>query len=97
MSDISLLPRSPKIFHGRDLELRHLLSTLIAENSSRIAILGPGGIDKSSLALAALYNQEVATKFQSERISSHANGLSVLEISLQHYSVISHSKNAVIQ
>ncbi|KAJ7866451.1 hypothetical protein B0H14DRAFT_3593982 [Mycena olivaceomarginata] len=55
------------IFHGRDTELQHVVSTLVAENSSRIAILGPGGIGKTSLALAVLYNQEVATKFQSER------------------------------
>lgn len=67
MSDISLLPGSPQIFHGRDTELQHVVSTLVAENSSRIAILGPGGIGKTSLALAVLYNQEVATKFRSER------------------------------
>ncbi|KAJ6586324.1 hypothetical protein DFH09DRAFT_255159 [Mycena vulgaris] len=67
LSDISLLPGSPQIFHGRDAELQHIISDLLPEKPSRIAILGPGGVGKSSLALAALYHPDVEAKFGSER------------------------------
>ncbi|KAJ7481975.1 hypothetical protein FB451DRAFT_1444789 [Mycena latifolia] len=67
LSDISLLPGSPKIFHGRDTELQHIVTALLHESPSRIAILGPGGVGKSSLSLAALYNHDVAAKFGPER------------------------------
>ncbi|KAJ7481886.1 hypothetical protein FB451DRAFT_138594 [Mycena latifolia] len=66
-SDISLLPGSPKIFYGRDTELQHIVTALLHESPSRIAILGPGGVGKSSLSLAALYNHDVAAKFGPER------------------------------
>ncbi|KAJ7481809.1 hypothetical protein FB451DRAFT_1170954 [Mycena latifolia] len=67
LSDISLLPGSPQIFHGRDTELQHIVAALLQQDPSRIAILGPGGVGKSSLSLAALYNNDVAAKFGSER------------------------------
>ncbi|KAJ6591297.1 hypothetical protein DFH09DRAFT_1139222 [Mycena vulgaris] len=67
LSDISLLPGSPQIFHGRDTELQHIVSGLLHEVPSQIAILGTGGVGKSSLSLAALYHPDVAAKFRSER------------------------------
>ncbi|KAJ6591301.1 hypothetical protein DFH09DRAFT_1420450 [Mycena vulgaris] len=67
LSDISLLPGSPQIFRGRDTELQHIVSDLLHEVASRIAILGTGGVGKSSLSLAALYHPDVAAKFRSER------------------------------
>ncbi|KAJ6624755.1 P-loop containing nucleoside triphosphate hydrolase protein [Mycena sp. CBHHK59/15] len=66
-SNISLLPGSPKIFYGRDGDLQHIISNLVRDDSSRIAILGPGGVGKSSLALAVLYEPRVVAKFGSER------------------------------
>ncbi|KAJ7481832.1 hypothetical protein FB451DRAFT_1085508 [Mycena latifolia] len=67
LSDISLLPGSPQIFHGRETELQHIVAALLQQAPSRIAILGPGGVGKSSLSLTALYNPDVAAKFGSER------------------------------
>ncbi|KAJ6531371.1 hypothetical protein DFH09DRAFT_1409379 [Mycena vulgaris] len=66
-SSISLLPGSPQIFHGRDAELKSIVSNLLQEAPSRIAILGTGGVGKSSLSLAALCNPDIATKFGSGR------------------------------
>ncbi|KAJ6475533.1 hypothetical protein C8R45DRAFT_935171 [Mycena sanguinolenta] len=48
----SLLPAEPKIFHGRDSELQHVVTSLLS-GPARVTILGPGGMRKTTLALAA--------------------------------------------
>jgi hypothetical protein len=58
----SLLPASPKIFHGRESELENLVGTLLAD-PARIAVLGPGGMGKTTLAMAALHHPKVANKY----------------------------------
>ncbi|KAJ7463193.1 hypothetical protein FB451DRAFT_1180293 [Mycena latifolia] len=62
-NSISMLPAKPKIFHGRELELKQVVKALQQE-SSRIAILGPGGMGKTSLAKAALYHPDTASKYE---------------------------------
>ncbi|KAJ7257664.1 P-loop containing nucleoside triphosphate hydrolase protein, partial [Mycena rebaudengoi] len=59
------LPPVPHIFHGRESELREVVDLLKAD-SPRIAILGPGGMGKTSLAQAALHHADIAAKY-SER------------------------------
>ncbi|KAJ7472748.1 hypothetical protein FB451DRAFT_1469730 [Mycena latifolia] len=59
---LSLLPASPKIFHGRESELRGVVNILLGE-SPRLAILGPGGMGKTSLAMAALHDPDITTKY----------------------------------
>ncbi|KAJ7822737.1 hypothetical protein B0H14DRAFT_2220307, partial [Mycena olivaceomarginata] len=56
------LPSRPKIFHGRELELQEIVTNLTLE-SARIAILGAGGMGKTSLARAALHHPEVTVKY----------------------------------
>ncbi|KAF8175974.1 hypothetical protein K438DRAFT_1979481 [Mycena galopus ATCC 62051] len=72
----SLLPASPKIFHGREAELEHLVDTLLTD-PARAAILGPGGMGKTTLAVAALHNPKVADKYPTRHFipcdSSHTN------------------------
>ncbi|KAJ7261933.1 hypothetical protein C8J57DRAFT_1633369 [Mycena rebaudengoi] len=58
----SLLPASPKIFYGRKLELHDVVNVLM-ENSAHVAILGAGGMGKTSLATAALHNPQVEAKY----------------------------------
>ncbi|KAJ6457683.1 hypothetical protein C8R45DRAFT_880271 [Mycena sanguinolenta] len=58
----SLLPASPKIFHGRDSELEDIVNSLLA-SPARVAILGPGGMGKTTLAVAALHNGKIMEKF----------------------------------
>ncbi|KAJ7452573.1 hypothetical protein FB451DRAFT_1185678 [Mycena latifolia] len=60
MSDRS---SSPKIFHGRESELEDIVKMLNGE-SPRIAILGAGGMGKTSLARAALHHQDIAAKYE---------------------------------
>ena len=66
-SSLSMLPASPKIFHGRDAELEHLVSLLLKDEPVRVAILGPGGIGKSSLALSCLHHQDITARFERHR------------------------------
>ncbi|KAJ7303158.1 P-loop containing nucleoside triphosphate hydrolase protein, partial [Mycena albidolilacea] len=57
-----MLPPAPKIFHGRDFELQEVIA-LLTQDSPRVAILGPGGIGKTSLAQIALHHKDVVTKY----------------------------------
>ncbi|KAJ7508315.1 P-loop containing nucleoside triphosphate hydrolase protein [Mycena galericulata] len=57
-----MLPAKPKIFHGRDQEVKETV-LMLAQKSPRIAILGPGGMGKTSLAKAALHHPNITTKY----------------------------------
>ncbi|KAJ7854595.1 P-loop containing nucleoside triphosphate hydrolase protein, partial [Mycena leptocephala] len=56
------LPAPPHIFHGRESELLHLVNNLLCD-SARVAILGPGGMEKTALALAALHHPAIMAKY----------------------------------
>ncbi|KAJ7469484.1 hypothetical protein FB451DRAFT_1038716, partial [Mycena latifolia] len=59
------LPAKPKIFHGRESELHQILQSFRNKDAPRVAILGTGGIGKTSLAKAALHHpgeRDVLTK-----------------------------------
>ncbi|KAJ7912614.1 hypothetical protein B0H13DRAFT_2271432 [Mycena leptocephala] len=58
----SMLPARPQIFHGRDSELTEIVRMLHQEYA-KIAILGAGGMGKTSLARAVLHHPDVAAKY----------------------------------
>ncbi|KAJ7451934.1 hypothetical protein FB451DRAFT_1524494 [Mycena latifolia] len=62
-NSISMLPAKPKIFHGREIELNEIVDILHQE-SPRIAILGAGGMGKTSLAKATLHHPDIASKYE---------------------------------
>ncbi|TFK37306.1 hypothetical protein BDQ12DRAFT_713653 [Crucibulum laeve] len=66
-SNISIIPASPKIFYGRDSELQQIVIRLVTKVPSYTAILGHGGIGKTSLALAVLHNVEISSHFGAHR------------------------------
>ncbi|KAJ6533417.1 hypothetical protein DFH09DRAFT_1181376 [Mycena vulgaris] len=66
-SSLYLLPSSPKIFYGRDGEVNELIKILLGSDPVRTAILGPGGIGKSSLALTVLHHEDLISRFGSRR------------------------------
>ncbi|KAJ7461232.1 hypothetical protein FB451DRAFT_1498503 [Mycena latifolia] len=63
LNSISMLPAKPKIFHGRETELKEIVDMLHHE-SPRIAILGAGGMGKTILAKAALHYPAIPTKYE---------------------------------
>ncbi|KAF7354376.1 NB-ARC domain-containing protein [Mycena venus] len=59
---LSILPPPPQIFHGRRYELDCIVQ-LLKQDSAHIAILGAGGMGKTSLAIMALHHVDVAAKY----------------------------------
>ncbi|KAJ7260203.1 P-loop containing nucleoside triphosphate hydrolase protein, partial [Mycena rebaudengoi] len=55
-------PPCPQIFHGRESELKDVVNILV-QDSAHIAILGAGGMGKTSLATVALHNPQVEAKY----------------------------------
>lgn len=66
-SNSVLLPASPKICHGREREIDMVTSVLLREDPSRVAILGPGGIGKSTLATSVLHHPDIVSMFGKNR------------------------------
>lgn len=61
------MPVKPQIFHGHAQEIHHVIDLLVKVKPARIAILGPGGMGKSSLALTVLHHEDVISKFGQNR------------------------------
>ncbi|KAJ7456189.1 hypothetical protein FB451DRAFT_1373032 [Mycena latifolia] len=61
-----LLPAKPKIFHGRESELHEILQSFSNKEAPRVAILGTGGIGKTSLAKAALHHPDISAKYETK-------------------------------
>ncbi|KAJ7160544.1 P-loop containing nucleoside triphosphate hydrolase protein, partial [Mycena crocata] len=61
------LPPEPQIFHGREYELSWIVK-LCVEGTPRVAILGPGGMGKTTLARAVLHHPEILRRFEQERV-----------------------------
>ncbi|KAJ7495488.1 P-loop containing nucleoside triphosphate hydrolase protein [Mycena latifolia] len=66
-NSLSLLPSEPKIFHGRESELSNLIQAF-SQEIPRIAILGPGGMGKTSLARAVLHHPKITARYKDNRV-----------------------------
>ncbi|KAJ7617969.1 P-loop containing nucleoside triphosphate hydrolase protein [Roridomyces roridus] len=62
-TSFSLLPAKPKIFKGRQEELAKIIQMCFEECAPRIALLGAGGIGKTSLARAVSHHEGIPTKY----------------------------------
>ncbi|KAK7050518.1 Tetratricopeptide repeat protein 28 [Favolaschia claudopus] len=58
-----ILPPKPSVMYGRGREQKAILATLMGSAPARIAILGAGGIGKTTLAVSVLYDEEVISRY----------------------------------
>ncbi|KAJ7046392.1 hypothetical protein C8F04DRAFT_1064144 [Mycena alexandri] len=78
VESFAMFPASPKIFHGREQELQQIMD-LLSRESPRIVILGPGGMGKTSLAVAILHS-DTASKYEHRHFVSCHSSPSYLEL-----------------
>ena len=62
------MPRKPEIFHGRDDLIEDIAQLLLREETSRVCILGPGGMGKTSVSLAVVELPLIKERFPGENI-----------------------------
>ncbi|KAJ7495098.1 hypothetical protein FB451DRAFT_362773 [Mycena latifolia] len=65
-NSFSLLPSEPKIFHGRESEVSIIIQQL-DQQIPRVAILGGGGMGKTSLARIILHHPQISAKYEKHR------------------------------
>ncbi|KAJ6478089.1 P-loop containing nucleoside triphosphate hydrolase protein, partial [Mycena vitilis] len=69
-----MLPSEPQIFHGRELELAEILQQF-SQGNPRIAILGAGGMGKTTLARAILHHTNIIARFGEHRVFVACDGV----------------------
>ena len=60
------MPLKPEIFHGRDDFVKDIARSLLQQETSRICILGPGGMGKTSVSLAVVELLLIKKRFPGE-------------------------------
>jgi hypothetical protein len=78
-NSFSILPSKPKIFYGRESELEHVLK-ILCKKSPRIAILGGGGMGKTSLARAVLHHPDTIANFENRFFVSAESATNSIEL-----------------
>ena len=56
---VQQMPLKPAVFHGRDVIIEEITQLLIKEETSRVCILGAGGMGKTSVALGVVDRKSV--------------------------------------
>ena len=62
------MPLKPEIFHGRDDLVEDIAQLLLREETSRVCILGPGGMGKTSVSLAVVELPLIKQRFREENV-----------------------------
>ena len=63
---VQQMPLKPAVFHGRDDIIEEITQLLMKEETSRICILGPGGMGKTSVSLGVVEHPLVKARFLPE-------------------------------
>ncbi|KAJ7925780.1 hypothetical protein B0H13DRAFT_1862865 [Mycena leptocephala] len=78
-TSFSMLPSRPKIFHGRESELEDVMK-ILRQDSPRIAILGGGGMGKTSLARVVLHHPDTLARFEARFFVSAESATTSIEL-----------------
>ena len=62
------MPLKPEVFHGRDDFVERIAQLLLEEETSRVCILGPGGMGKTSVSLAVVELPLIKGRFSGENV-----------------------------
>ena len=62
------MPLKPEIFHGRDDLIEGIAQLLLQEETSRVCILGPGGMGKTSVSLAVVELPLIKKRFSGKNV-----------------------------
>jgi hypothetical protein len=57
------IPLKPEVFYGRDDFVQDIVRLLLQEETSRVCILGPGGMGKTSVSLAVVESALIEERF----------------------------------
>jgi Cdc6-like AAA superfamily ATPase len=57
------IPLKPEVFYGRDDFVQDIAQLLLQEETSRVCILGPGGMGKTSVSLAVVESPSIEERF----------------------------------
>ena len=57
------IPLKPEIFHGRDDLVEEIAQWLVKKETARVCLLGPGGMGKTSVALAVIERPSIRHQF----------------------------------
>ena len=65
---VQQIPLKPGVFHGRDDIIEEITELLMKEETSRVCILGPGGMGKTSVSLGVVEHPLIKSRFLPENI-----------------------------
>ena len=65
---VQQMPLKPAVFYGRDVIIEEITQLLIKEETSRVCILGAGGMGKTSVSLGVVEQSLIKTRFLPENI-----------------------------
>ena len=63
------IPLKPEVFYGRDDFVEDIVRLLLEEETSRVCILGPGGMGKTSVSLAVVESPLIKERFPGGNIT----------------------------
>jgi len=65
-SDRQQMPLKPEVFHGRDDLVKEITQLFLQEKTSRVCLLGPGGMGKTAVSLAVVESPLIKERFPGE-------------------------------